>query len=37
MKIACLNFPTTYDSAMEVERYMRECHENVKEVTRSPC
>lgn len=32
--VACLNFPTTYESMPEVTRYLRECHENVKEVRR---
>jgi len=32
--IVCVNFPTTYDSYMEVQRYLRECHENVREVRR---
>jgi len=32
--VSCVNFPTTYDSHHEVERYMRECHENVIKVRR---
>jgi hypothetical protein len=31
-QVACVNFPTTYESNREVEQHIRECHENVKEV-----
>lgn len=32
--VACTNFPTAFNCNPEVERYLRECHENVREVRR---
>ena len=32
--VACSNFPTAFNCNPEVERYLRECHENVREVRR---
>ena len=32
--VACSNFPSAFNCNPEVERYLRECHENVREVRR---
>ena len=32
--VACLNFPSGYQAQGEVERHLRECHENVVGVRR---
>ena len=32
--VVCSNFPTAFNCNPEVERYLRECHENVREVRR---
>ena len=32
--VACTNFPSAFNCNPEVERYLRDCHENVREVRR---